>query len=244
MARAVTTATWDDCPHLTAEQKAEYLEAIPLNLRDARTKGVPSLGAGAIYPVDEEDVVCEPFEIPAHWPRVYGLDVGWKKTAAIWAAWDRESDTIYLYVEHYRGQAEPSVHADAIKARGEWIPGVIDPAARGRSQKDGTKLLSEYVKLKLKLAPADNAVDTGLHAVWQRLSGGRLKVFSNCKHWFAEFRLYRRNEKGAIIKDRDHLMDATRYLIVSGLLWAKTKPIPEGRSRSGLRVVSGSWLGN
>lgn len=244
MSRHVTTATWDDCPHLTQEQKDEYLEAIPINLRDARTKGVPSLGAGAIYPVNEEDVTCEPFEIPAHWPRVYGMDVGWNKTAVIWGAFDRENDTVYLYMEHYRGQAEPSVHADAVKARGDWIPGVIDPASRGRSQKDGTKLLTAYHKLKLKLSPADNALETGIHETWQRLSSGRLRVFSNCKHWFAEFRLYRRNEKGKIVKERDHLMDATRYLIMSGLLVCKTKPAPEKSSRGRLRVVAGGWMGN
>jgi hypothetical protein len=244
MSRYVVTATWDDCPHLTQEVKDEYYDSIPIHLREARTKGVPSLGAGAIYPVDEEDVACAPFPLPEHWPKVYGMDVGWNKTAAIWGAFDRETDTVYLYVEHYRGFAEPSIHADAIKARGDWIPGVIDPASRGRSQKDGSKLLTEYHKLRLKLAPADNAVEAGLHAVFQRLSSGRLKVFSNCRNWLSEYRLYRRNEKGKIVKERDHLMDATRYLIMTGLLVAKTKPVPEGVGKRRQRVSAGGWMGN
>jgi hypothetical protein len=64
-------------------------------------------------------VVCEPFEIPKHWPRAYGLDVGWNKTAAIFGAVDRETDTAYIYSEHYQGEGEPAVHAAAIKARGQ-----------------------------------------------------------------------------------------------------------------------------
>ena len=78
------------------------------------------------------------FAIPDHFPRVYALDVGWNKTAAIWGARDNEAGVIYLYSEHYAGQQEPILHAQAIKARGSWIHGVVDPAARGRSQVDGS----------------------------------------------------------------------------------------------------------
>ncbi len=242
MSKFVVTATWDDAPHLSDEAKAELLEGIPPHLRKARSKGVPHMGAGAIYPVEEEDIVCEPREIPDHWPRVYGLDVGWKRTAAVWGALDRESQTVYLYSEHYRGQAEPPVHAASIQARGKWIPGVVDPAARGRGQRDGSQLLHEYQALGLKLSPAVNAVEAGIYAVWTRLSGGRLKVFSSLQSWLSEYRLYRRDEDGKIVKEHDHLMDATRYLIVSGLERAIVKPV-DGRGRAHT-TGEGAWLGS
>jgi hypothetical protein len=38
-----------------------------------------------------------------------------------------------------------------------------------------------------------------------------------------EYRLYRRDEKGRIVKANDHLMDATRYAVRSGLTRAKTQ---------------------
>ena len=41
-------ATWDDAPHLTKEQKDKLWAALPPHQRDARSKGVPQLGAGAI----------------------------------------------------------------------------------------------------------------------------------------------------------------------------------------------------
>ncbi|MEO5369572.1 MAG: hypothetical protein H7833_05790 [Magnetococcus sp. DMHC-1] len=160
-------------------------------------------------------------EIPQWWPKVYALDVGWQRTAAVWGAWDREADVVYLYSEHYRGQAEPSVHAAAVRARGDWIPGVIDPAARGRSQKDGESLLQAYRDLGLHLEPADNAVEAGIHAVWERLSSQRLRIFKTMQNWLSEYRLYRRDEQGRIVKEHDHLLDATRYLVLSGLKLAK-----------------------
>lgn len=189
-----------------------------------RSKGIPQLGAGAIYQVPESDVVVQPFAIPDHWPRAFGLDVGWRKSAAVWGALDRESGVIYLYNEYYRGQAEPSVHAQGIQAPGTWIPGVIDPAAQGRSQVDGQQLITMYRQLGLDLQPAVNAVESGLYQCWQLMSSGKLKVFASLGNWLSEFRMYQRNERGEIVKERDHLMDAMRYLIVSGMRRATVKP--------------------
>jgi Terminase RNaseH-like domain len=242
MSKYVVMATWNDVPHLTEQQKKELWDSIPPYQRDARSKGVPQLGSGAVYPVPETDIVIKPFELPEHWPRAFGMDVGWNRTAAVWGALDRESGTVYLYAEHYRGQAEPSVHADAIKARGEWIPGAIDPASRGRGQKDGAQLFQDYCDLGLNLTAAENAREAGIYQVWQRLSAGRLRVFSTLQSWLGEYRIYRRDDKGAIVKEHDHLMDATRYLVVTGLENATTKPAPASAFRSQFAGSPQGWL--
>jgi hypothetical protein len=162
--------------------------------------------------VPESDFLVDPFEIPVFWPRGYGMDVGWNNTAAVWGAHDRATDTLFLTHEYKRGQAEPSIHTAAIKAPGAWMPGFIDPASRGRSQKDGAQLFSDYRNLGLLLELADNGVESGLYGVWNRLSTGRLKVFKTLSKWLEEFRLYRRDDKGNVVKANDHLMDASRYL--------------------------------
>lgn len=224
--KCVVMATWDDVPHLSDKDKADMLAAMPPHMRDARTKGIPALGAGAIYPISEDDITVPDFVVPGHWPRVYALDVGWNNTAAIWGAWDREADIVYLIAEYKRGQCEPAIHAQAVKSRGDWIPGVVDPASAGANQKDGTKLMDVYRGLGLNIQPADNTVEAGILAVWERMSSGRLKAFKSLQAWLAEFRLYRRDEKGRVVKDNDHLMDGMRYLVMSGLQVAKTKPVP------------------
>lgn len=91
------------------------------------------------------------------------------------------------------------------------MEGEIDPASRSRTQTDGAQLLEIYTEMGLWLNPADNAREAGIANVWERLSTGRLKVFKHLSDWFGEFRIYRRDERGQIVKVNDHLMDATRY---------------------------------
>lgn len=242
--RFVLTLGFDDAPHLSPESKAKMLAAFPPHERDARSKGIPQLGSGAIYPVPESDIVIDPIPIPDHWPRAYGFDVGWNRTAAPWGALDRDSDTLYIYAEHYRGEAEPSTHAAAVKAKGDWIPGVIDPAARGRSQQDGLMLMQKYIDQGLDLEVAFNGVEAGIYEVLTRMTTGRLKVFRTCTNWLEEFRLYRRDDKGRIVKTKDHLMDGTRYLVMSGLARAKTKPITKPKIFNGHHSSGGQgWMG-
>jgi len=223
--RFVVMAGWDNVPHLTEQMKAEERTRIPPHEFEARSLGIPSLGPGAVWPVPRAEFLCDPFVVPDWMPQCYALDVGWKRTAALWGAWDRDNDVVYLYGEHYRGQAEPAIHAQAIRARGVWIPGVIDPAARGRGQKDGVQLSAIYSELGLVLTEANNAVEAGVVAVWQRLSTGRLKVFKTLLNWIMEYGFYQRDEHGRI-KDgqKDHLMDCTRYLVMSGLAVATIRP--------------------
>lgn len=152
------------------------------------------------------------------------MDVGWRRSAALWFAHDTQNDVIYIYGEYYTGNAEPPMHASAIKGRGEWIPGVIDPNSNGRSQHDGEKLLVTYQLLGLNLTKADNSVETGLWQCWTRLSAGKVKVFKTLQNFLMEYRIYRRDEHGKVVKSNDHLMDCFRYAIMSGIDLAVFKP--------------------
>ena len=222
--KCLITATWDDAPHLTKLQKEILYNALPPHQREARSKGVPQLGSGAIYPILESNITVEDFAIPKHWLHCYAMDVGWNRTAAIWAATDPTTKITYLYSEYYQGNAEPIIHAEGIKSRGAWIPGVIDHAAHGRSQVDGQNLFDIYYNLGLDISNANKAVEAGIYTVWQLLSTNRLKVFRSLGCWFTEFRQYCRDVDGKIMKKNDHLMDCTRYLIMSGLDRAISRP--------------------
>jgi hypothetical protein len=76
--------------------------------------------------------------------------------------------------------------------------------------------------LGLDLELPDKAVEAGIQRVWEAMSAGKFKVFASCGPWFEEFRLYRRDEKGRVVKQNDHLMDSSRYLVVSGMDRART----------------------
>jgi phage terminase large subunit-like protein len=213
--KAIIQAGWNDAPWLDEGEKNKILDASEPHLRETRSTGVPSMGSGNVYPLTLESMMVDPFMIPNHFKKLYALDVGWNRTAALWGALDPNTDTLYLYDEHYIAEQPPAVHAHAVRSRGEWIPGVIDPASKGKSQGDGTQLFATYRNQGLKITEADNAVEPGIQEVWQRMAAGKLKFFSTLHSTAKEYVLYRRDDKGRIVKEKDHLMDCLRYLVVS-----------------------------
>ncbi len=232
MAKVAVMLDMDDVPHLSEEQKTTILGGVPPWQRASRKSGIPGMGAGAIYPIPENQMLIDPFPIPDHWPRSYGLDVGWNCTAAIWFAWDIDNGGAVGYAEYYKGMADPAIHVAAINKisgsgnaeNGRWMPGVIDPAAEKVRGLDGELLLQVYRNLGLNVEKADNAVVSGLTTTWDMLATRQLRVFNTLRNWRNEIRLYRRNEKGEIIKKNDHLMDATRYNVMSGRAVALVPP--------------------
>lgn len=243
MSRITIQASWDDCPHLTEEAKTEMLAAIPEWQRDSRSKGYPDLGAGAIYPISQEEYITDrkPEE---SWPRAYGLDVGWNSTAAVFLAYDTEARVAYAYDSYERGHAEPAIHAAGIRSKGAWIPGACDPAAIASSQVDGSKLMEIYGELGLILTPADNAVIAGVTLVWNLLSTGQLKICRHLLQLLKQMKMYRRDEKGRILKKDDHLCDALRYACASGPDIMRTRPAALSLD-SWLRpsTPGGGWMG-
>jgi phage terminase large subunit-like protein len=212
----VICATWDDVPHLSEQWKEEQLAEYPANEREARSRGIPTAGSGKVYPILEEDIIVQAFNIPSYFPRAYGLDFGWHCTAAIWGAKDPKTGIIYLYSEYYRGKQAPYVHAQALKERGSKLVGAADPAGGRSNEADGTILINEYINLGLNLTPAENAVVSGIARVYNLMESGRLKVFPHLQNWLTEYRTYRydtRNPNSVAQHQKDHLMDATRYLL-------------------------------
>lgn len=219
ISRACVTIGMSDVPWLDEQTINEVLASTSLHLRDAVKNGTPSLGSGSIYPIPLDDIVLTqeqaskllPF--PPHWKRLYGMDVGWNKTAVEFVAFDPDSGVYYVYDEYYMGKLEPEIHAARINTKANWIPGVVDPAARSRSQVDGQQLIRIYRNLRLKITEADNEVEAGIYKIWSLLSAGKLKFFPQTFGLQQEYLLYRRDEQGKIVKDHDHALDALRYAI-------------------------------
>lgn len=119
---------------------------------------------------------------------------------------------------------------------------MIDPASAGSSQVDGRALIDIYGRLGLHLEPAANAVESGLTETWNLLVSGRLVVQEHLSNWRSEFRKYHRDEAGKIVKTADHLMDATRYLIMSGRSTMKVAPRLQERSAPARAGGTTDWM--
>lgn len=234
MSRYYVQCGWEEVPHLTPEAIEEMLGSCEPHLRDARSRGIPAMGAGMVYPVQEAFITAgDETRIKPWFKRCYGLDPGWNYTAAVWMAYDPDADTIYVYDCYLQGQRDPEQHATAIMRRDPKdppmkIPGAIDPAAIGSGQHDGKQMLTMYRKAGLNLVTADNSRETAFQQIYGYMSAGKFKVLKtpNTDPWFKEFRTFIRNERGKINNESDfHLMAATRYAFMTGLRIAKPLPM-------------------
>lgn len=219
--RAVITMTIDDALHYTPEERAKIIASYPPHEREARTKGIPSLGSGRIFPVAEDDILCDPFDIPKVWPQINGVDFGWDHPfAAMRCAWDRDNDVFYLVGEYRQREASPIIHSAAIKPWGDWIPVAWPHDGLQHDKGSGEQLAAQYRAQGLNLLPeratfddGTNGVEAGVSDMLQRMQTGRWKVFRTCMSWVEEFRLYHRAD-GKIVKERDDLISASRYALM------------------------------
>lgn len=219
--RKVITMTIDDAEHYTAEDRARIIASYRAHDREARTRGVPSLGSGRVFPVSEDSITVEPFLLPAEWALIGGMDFGWDHPfAAVKLAWDRDADCIYVTHGYRVRESTPVLQAATLKPWGD-IPWAWPHDGLQHDKGSGEQLATQYRNQGLAMLPqratfpnGSNGVEAGVMEMLDRMQTGRLKVFSHLNNWFEEFRLYHRNEDGKIVKVHDDLLSATRYAMM------------------------------
>lgn len=228
--QALIRATWDDAPHMNHERREQLLMAIPSHQRDMRSKGVPLRGSGLVYQIPQEDIECDPFEIPSYWPRVCGVDFGIDHGfAAVWFAWDRERDIAYLCDAYKASGEKVSEHVSQLNKRGNWIPVIWPHDGLNREKSSGKPLADVYREEGANMwfeqfsnppgpgveeGKGGNSVEFGIEHILHRMQTQRFKVFKTLQPWFLEWMDYHRDD-GKIVKQYDDLMDATRYACLS-----------------------------
>lgn len=230
MSRCVIRATIDDAvPYIyTREQADKIIAGYPAHEREARAKGIPTLGSGRIFPVAESLITVTAFPIPEHWPQIAGIDFGWDHpTAAACLAWDRDADCIYVTKCYRAKEATPVIHAAALKPWGN-IPWAWPHDGLQHDKGSGEQLAAQYRAQGLTMLPdkathppkdgeeegtGGNGVEAGLMDMLDRMQSGRWKVFSHLEDWFDEFRLYHRKD-GKVVKEYDDILSASRYALM------------------------------
>jgi phage terminase large subunit-like protein len=222
----LVTASWDDAPHLNEEVKQQLMAAYTPAERAMRVSGVPSLGSGVVFPITEDRIKVDPFQIPEHWHKIIGIDLGFDHPNAVACiAWNNETDTYYLYDEYSEKGDRLGDHAMAIRAKGgDRIPVVVphdafkhDGATSGKKFVD---LLQDY-GLNIVMQPfsnppgpdgkhGGNSVEYGVNWMLKMMQEGNFKVFSTCVKFLQEMKIYHRKD-GKIIDRNDDMISAARY---------------------------------
>lgn len=241
--RHVTQMTIDDAEHYTAEERERIVASYPPHEREARTKGVPMLGSGRIFPVPEETLAVESFAVPPHWAQIGGLDFGWDHPfAAVKLAWNRDADCVYVTDAYRVREATPMIHAAALRPWGAWLPWAWPHDGLQTSKDSGKPLAEQYRRHGLNLLPqharypealdgtaGTSGVEAGLMDMLERMQSGQFKVFRHLDAWWQEFRVYHR-DNGQVVKLADDLMSATRYAVMC-LRFAACAPQSQGFHR-------------
>ncbi len=244
MSRHVTRMTIDDAEHYTAQQRAEIIAAYPAHEREARAKGIPTLGSGRVFPITEEDIKVDAFAIPGHWVQIGGMDFGYDHPfAAVSLAWDRDFDRMYVTNCYAQRETTPVIHSAALKPWGSWLPWAWPHDGLQHDKGSGEALAGQYRAQGLALLPeratfedGGNGVEAGVTEMLDRMLTGRLKVFRHLEDWFGEFRLYHRKD-GLIVKLNDDRISATRYAMMMKRFAVKDGGWGNPTNRKASRVV-------
>ena len=253
--QALITATWDDAPHMTEERREQKLATIPKHEREMRSEGIPLMGSGLVFELSEDDlsgIVIDPIEIPKHWFRINGFDIGWDHPSAGSAiALDRDTDTVYIYAEYRESKARMAIVADAIKRWGSWIPIAWPHDGLVHDKKSGIPLTDIYrdeygmnmlpkqfsnpPEVGQKEGSGGNGVEVGVQEIYNRMITGRWKIFKTCPLHLEEMRMYHRKD-GKIVAVREDLMSSMRIAAMSlRHAQVETVRIKKQRIRKGVR---------
>ena len=228
------SAKVSDNPYVNPEY-IEYLETLPENLRKAWLDGDWNVFEGQFFEEWNPLVhAIEPFEIPEHWHRAAGFDLGYTKehpSVCLWGAQHPDTGEVFIYqeyasysvVEQYaldialRMSYEPlmMIHADpsmfnsTIKMKhGDESPGMI------------------FLKNELPITAANNERVNGWRIIkqwmhWTKKKPPKLRIFNTCRGLIETIPILKYNLRNIIkvedldTKQRDDYVDALRYLMVS-----------------------------
>jgi phage terminase large subunit-like protein len=220
--RGVISMTIDDALHIPAEQRALIIAAFLPHEREARARGVPTLGSGRIFMALEDSVTEAPIEfIHSHWVKLWGVDFGIDHPfGAVLILWDREADVIHVHHTYRVTDALPIQHAEAIKKVSAEAP-VAWPNDGNVRRDDGKPMADHYKRHGLKMLSShatwpDGSVSTeaGILEMDEREKSGRLKYARHLSDLLEERRFYHRKD-GQIVKIKDDLISALRVAIMT-----------------------------
>lgn len=210
----------EDAGHISQEQRARIIASYKAFERDARTRGVPMLGSGAIIVVPETAWIAEPFAVPRFWPGMIGIDVGFEHPAgAALLRHDKDTDTVYVTNSIAAREMTIAQHAQLVKPYGAYpVAWPHDAASHDRGSGEQIAALYRKQGLDCLLEHATHehggyGIEASIGDIVERMETGRLKVFAHLSSLRQELRMWHRNA-GQVVKQNDDEIAAVRYALM------------------------------
>lgn len=245
--RAVVNMTIEDALHVKAEDRQKIISGYKKHEREARVKGIPMLGSGAIFTEAEDNVSEAPIrDVPQYWTKLWGLDFGiGHPFAAVLLLWDKDNDIVHVHHTIRMADALPIQHAAAMKIIGADVP-VAWPQDGTAREKSGVVVAGLYKKENLRMLDehatflkGGYSTEAAIEEMLTREATGRLKVASHLQDYFEERRFYHRKD-GLVVHLKDDILSATQ----KGLMMLRhAKPVILGSKRPDPRQNGGRAKG-
>jgi len=219
--------------HLTEEKVRDAIKGMLPHEAEMRILGEPMQGSGLIFSYPQDQIMCEPIEIPDHWPRIASSDFGGTSakahpSAASWGAHDVENDVIYIYDAFKMFSNKRFEVAARMINRPQWIP-MMYPHDGEKEVEGGGTVAGEYRKYGVNMYhthitnydPEKGEGKGGIKIQPQlvdmntRFADRRLRIFNTLPEIWEELRNFHTvrtpDGKAKIVDRDDDLISAVRY---------------------------------
>lgn len=220
--RVVVNMTIEDAQHIKPEDRKKIVDGYKPHEREARARGIPLLGSGAVFTI-MESAVTEPgiASVPGYWAKLWGIDFGiGHPFAAALILWDKDNDVIHVHHAFKMPDALPINHVAAMKPIGIDVPVAWPQDGAQREKSNGQALYLPYKGEGLKMLSehacwpdGGNSTEAGILEMQQREANGKLKYASHLSDLFDERRFYHRKD-GQLIKLKDDILSAIRVAVM------------------------------
>ena len=235
--RGVVHMTIDDALHIKESDRQKIIEGYLPHEREARARGVPLLGSGAIFTMPESSITEPAIErVPSYWAKIWGIDFGiGHPFAAALLLWDKDNDVIHVHHTVRMADAYPINHAAAMRPIGIEVPVAWPQDGTAREKGSGDALYHLYKKEGLSMLhehacwpDGSRSTEAGVEEMRERERNGKLKVAAHLSEYLEERRFYHRKD-GQIVKIKDDLLSAVRV----GIMMKRfAKPVMLGGKRA------------
>lgn len=217
--------SWDDVPHLTEQEKEAMAGIISPDELEARRNGVPSDGMGLIFSFDwpnvlikgeQEKDILQNITSPRY-IKFTSLDFGFNYPAVSYYIIDKMTKKKYMTqsfkfnnrgIEWVLDWMKQYVHIYGVNL-------IVDHAGNQRSQVDGKRLINDFVvPAGFRPILSVKGVDSNITNARNELKNETMFFLeSTNEQFFDEIHEYKRDIKGRIVKEDDHIIDTWLYFL-------------------------------
>lgn len=212
---------WADNPFMSEEAKADLRRNQPSWMLPAVEYGRPIFGVGKVFEFDTADIIYPTSTVPRFWKLIGGLDPAATYNGT-WGACvlavDYDSGCVYVIKEYLRNNLTFAEHGENLRRLFNYnFPIICDPAGGGEDTEtrlSAMKWLKD--RLGFNIIPAEKvnkAKEKAVAQVYDLKRSDNFKVFDSCVKYIEEFSAYSRDDSGRIVKENDHILDASFYAL-------------------------------